>query len=120
MRRGDKLDSIELARTIIDAIAEKKGSDILLLDIRPVSLLADYFVICSGETERQIKAILDEVLERTKRAKVLPLHIEGEPPSGWVLMDYGSVIVHIFAPAERDYYRLEELWSDAPVVVKVL
>ena len=120
MKREDELDSIELARTIIDAIAEKKGSDILLLDIRPVSLLADYFVICSGETERQIKAITDEVLERTTKAKVVPLHIEGEPPSGGVLMDYGSVIVHIFAPAERDYYRLEELWSDAPVVVKVL
>jgi ribosome-associated protein len=82
-------------------------------------LLADYFVICSGESERQIKAIVDEVTERTKEDNVRPLHIEGNSPSGWVLMDYGSVIVHVFAPAVRGYYQLEELWSDASVVVRM-
>lgn len=82
-------------------------------------MLADYFVICSGESERQIKAIVDEVTERTKEDNVRPLHIEGNSPSGWVLMDYGSVIVHVFAPAVRGYYQLEELWSDASVVVRM-
>ena len=70
----------------------------MLLDIRPISLLADYFVICSGESERQIRAIVDEVTEKAKGEGVRPLHIEGDPPSGWVLVDYGSVIVHVLPP----------------------
>jgi ribosome-associated protein len=89
------------------------------LDIRPISLLADYFVICSGETERQVKAIVDEITEKGKEDGVRPLHIEGAPPSGWVLVDYGDVIVHVFAPAVRDYYQLEKLWSDASMVVRI-
>jgi ribosome-associated protein len=89
------------------------------LDLRSISLLADYFVICSGESERQVKAIVDEVTEKTKEEGVRPLHIEGDSSSGWVLVDYGSVIVHIFAPAVRDYYQLEKLWSDALVVVRI-
>jgi ribosome-associated protein len=91
----------------------------MLLDIRSISLLADYFVICSGESERQIKAIVDEVIEKTKEDEVRPLHIEGDPPSGWVLVDYGSVIVHVFAPTVRSYYQLEQLWSDASIVVRI-
>lgn len=89
------------------------------MDIRPVSLLADYFVICSGESERQIKALVDEVTERAKEEGVRPLHLEGDSSSGWVLVDYGGVIVHVFAPAVRGYYQLEQLWSDALVVVKM-
>ncbi len=91
----------------------------MLLDIRSISLLADYFVICSGDSERQIKAIVDEVTQKTKEETARPLHIEGHPPSGWVLVDYGGVIVHVFAPAVRGYYQLEKLWSDALVVVRM-
>jgi ribosome-associated protein len=87
--------------------------------LRSISLLADYFVICSGESERQIRAIVDEVTEKTKEDRVRPLHIEGDPPSGWVLVDYGSVIIHVFAPVVRVYYQLEKLWSDALVVVRI-
>ena len=90
-----------------------------MLDLRSISLLADYFVICSGESERQVKAIEDEIIEKTKEEGVRPLHIEGDPPSGWVLVDYGGVIVHVFAPAVRSYYQLEKLWSDALVVVRM-
>ncbi len=90
-----------------------------MLDLRSISLLADYFVICSGESERQVKAIVDEIIEKTKEGGVRPLHIEGDPPSGWVLVDYGGVIVHVFAPAVRSYYQLEKLWSDALVVVRM-
>jgi ribosome-associated protein len=81
--------------------------------------LADYFVICSGESERQIKAIVDEVTGKTKGEGARPLHIEGDSSSGWVLVDYGGVIVHVFAPAVRGYYQLEKLWSDALVVVRM-
>jgi ribosome-associated protein len=101
-------------------IADKKGSDIVLLDIRRVSLLADYFVICSGASERQLRAIAGEILEKMKKeAGVVPLSVEGVPSSGWVLVDYGGVIVHIFAPSLREYYSLEKLWSEATMVVRV-
>ena len=103
----------------MEAIADKKGADIVLLDIRPVSLLADYFVIASGGTERQIQAIIDAVLDRLDEAKVAPLRVEGIPASGWVILDYGSVVVHLFAPDVRDYYQLERLWSRATLVVRI-
>jgi ribosome-associated protein len=119
IRGGSTLQSIELARKIVNAIADKKGSDILLLDLRSISLLADYFVICSGESERQIKAIVDEITGTIKVEGVRPLHIEGDSSSGWVLVDYGGVIVHVFAPAARGYYQLEKLWSDAATVVRI-
>ena len=119
MQGGNKLQSIELARKVVNAIADKKGSDIVLLDLRSVSLLADYFVICSGESERQVKAILDEITEKIKGEGVRPLHIEGGSSSGWLLVDYGSVIVHVFLPVVRDYYQLEKLWRDASVVVRM-
>jgi len=91
-----------------------------LLDIRRVSLLADYFVICSGASERQVRAIVDEVLEKVKKETgIVPLNVEGGASSGWVLVDYGSVIVHIFAPSLREYYSLEKLWSEATMVVRV-
>jgi ribosome-associated protein len=103
----------------VDAISEKKGSDIVLLDVRDVSLLADYFIICSGDTERQVKAIVEEVRERGERTKLRPSQVEGSPGSGWMVLDYSTVIVHVFLPSERDYYQLEELWSDASLVVRI-
>ena len=91
-----------------------------MLDLRKVSLLADYFVICSGNSERQITAILDDMVEGVRRSEQRrPLRREGRAASGWVLLDYGDVIVHVFAPAEREYYRLEELWAGATPVVRV-
>ena len=91
-----------------------------MLDIRRVSLLADYFVICSGDSERQLGAIVDEILEKIKKESgMIPLNVEGGPSSGWVLVDYGGVIVHIFAPSLREYYSLEKLWSEATMVVRV-
>lgn len=90
-----------------------------MLDIRPVSLIADYFIICSGANERHLKAIIDEVTERLNEAGIAALHIEGIPSSGWIVLDYSSVIVHIFTPAERQYYSLEGLWSDAKMVVRI-
>ena len=108
-----------MARAAVEAIADKKGMDIVLLDIRPVSLLADYFVIASGETERQIRAIADAVSERLNEARVTPLRVEGLPASGWVILDYGSLVVHLFSPAVRDYYQLERLWRQAILVVRI-
>mgnify|MGYP000079454139 CR=1 FL=1 len=117
---GETLQSLDLARKAVNIIAEKKGADILLLDITPISLLADYFILASGDSERQIKAITDEIKLKAKtELSALPLHVDGEPNSGWVVMDYGGVIIHIFSPEVRAYYRLEELWHEARVVVKM-
>ena len=103
----------------MDAIADRLGSDIVLLDMQDVSLLAEFFVLCSAESTPQFKAILDEVEKRTKAAGGRRLHTEGQAPSGWVLLDYGSVVVHIFEPELRAYYDLEGLWKDARLVVRV-
>ncbi|HHX65289.1 MAG TPA: ribosome silencing factor [Chloroflexi bacterium] len=114
------LEPIELAQEIVDAITAKMGSDVLLLDLTEVTVIADYFVIATADTERQIRAIVEDTREQLKREHdLLPLSIEGSANSGWVLMDYGSVIIHLFSPRQRDYYQLEELWSNARTVVRI-
>jgi ribosome-associated protein len=110
-----------LARKIVDVIADRKGEDVLLLDIRDISILADYFVIGSAVSKRQTKAMVNGIIDETKKDfDTKPLRVEGEPESGWVLMDYGAVVVHLFAPEARDYYDLEGFWEDARVVVRIL
>jgi ribosome-associated protein len=108
-----------LARAIVDIAEEKKASNIVLLDIRHVSIIADYFVICSGNSERQVKAIARDIEENLEKQDVRPNSKEGMDQGRWVLLDYGDVIVHVFAPVERDYYRLEKLWSNAQTVLIV-
>ena len=93
----------------------------MLLDIRDVSILADYFVIGSTTSERQAKAIVDAVKQETKQTfDARPLRVEGEPATGWVLMDYGDVVIHLFTPETRSYYNLEELWQEGRIVVRML
>jgi len=113
------LDSNEQAHEIADIISDKKGADITVLDIRPVSPIADYFVIATADNDRQTRAIVEEIEKRMKAHQRRPLSVDGEPGSGWVLMDYGDVLVHIFDPGTRDYYQLEELWSNAPTIVRI-
>lgn len=84
-----------------------------------VSLLADYFVLCNADSPPQFQAIVDEVQKRAREGGSHPLHVEGAPESGWVLVDFGSVVVHIFAPALRAYYDLENLWKQARLVVRI-
>lgn len=100
-------------------LLDKKGIDTLLLDVQGISLLADYFIISTGEVERQVKAMSETISQALKGQGVLPLHVEGDATSGWMLMDYGEVVIHLLSPEMREYYRLEELWKDARVVVKV-
>jgi ribosome-associated protein len=104
---------------IVDAISERFGSDIAMLDMQDVSLLADYFVVCNAESSPQFGAILEEVEQQAKAAGGRCLHVEGDPTSGWVLLDYGSVVVHIFDPELRSYYDLEELWKEARLIVRI-
>lgn len=90
-----------------------------MLDMQDVSLLADYFVLCNAESTPQFKAILDEVEKQVKVAGGRRLHLEGEASSGWVLLDYSSVVVHVFDPELRVYYNLEDLWKEARLVVRI-
>jgi ribosome-associated protein len=90
-----------------------------MLDMREVCTFADYFVICSGDTRRQIEAICDEVHGVLGKEGVALQHREGAKGSGWILMDFGDIIIHIFAPEEREYYQLERLWSRATPLVRI-
>ena len=104
----------------MDAASDKQASNIVMLDIRNVCSFSQYFVISSGDTDRQIKAIGEEIEKALQEGGVTPQHREGTADSGWVLLDFGSVIVHIFAPAQREFYQLEELWSQATPVIRIL
>lgn len=86
------------------------------MDVREISLLADYFVICSGNSERQINAIVDEILEKESEQQVGVKRVEGKDGGKWVLIDLNDVIIHVFSGSERAFYNLEKLWSDAPMV----
>ncbi len=113
------LEPIEVARVAVEVSSEKQASDVLLLDLRGISSFADYFVICSADSRRQISTIASD-LERTLRSQgVRAHHREGKDDSGWVLMDFGDVIVHIFSSDQRAYYDLESAWSNAQQVVRV-
>jgi len=103
----------------VEAASNKQATDILLLDTRQVCSFADYFVICTGDSDRQIKAIYDEVEHALKKEGILPHHYEGTLDSGWLLLDFGDVIVHIFASSEREYYQLDKLWSRAIPVLRI-
>jgi len=118
---GTLLDPLELARQIVDTIAENKGEDVLLLDISELSILTDYFVIATTTSERQAQAILDEIKKRAKKGlRQIPRTVDGDTASQWVVLDYGGVVVHLLTPEMRAYYDLEGLWHDASVVVRML
>jgi ribosome-associated protein len=106
-------DTQKLARQIVDVAADRKAEDILLLDIRAASYVADFFVLCNGTSERHIKALAEEIRDSLANEGTKPIHVEGASDSGWVLMDYGSVVVHIFGRDEREYYSLDRLWREA-------
>ena len=108
-----------MARKAVEAAADKQAIDIVLLDTREVCSFADYFVICSGDSERQLTTIYDEVGHRLKHEGILPDHREGTIDSGWLLLDFGAVIVHIFATFEREYYQLDELWREAKPLLRI-
>ena len=114
------LDSTELAQLIVEIASDKLASDIVMLDLRSVAPFADYFVVMSADSGRQIEALEEDITRALKDEQVSRFHREGTPGSGWVLLDFSDVVVHIFGPKEREYYQLERLWSQAPQVVRVL
>ena len=109
------MTSLKLAHTIADLVLEKKAEDIQVLDLRGISNVTDFFVICSGTAEVHVKAILEHVKDQLQEQGVRPLHIEGDSYLKWALLDYIDVVVHIFLPETRDYYGLERFWGDAKI-----
>jgi ribosome-associated protein len=113
------LEGIEIARKAVEAASEKQASDIVLLDVSKICTFADYFVICSGDSARQLSAIGDEVEHILRDLGEHVIHHEGTASSGWLLYDYTDVLVHIFGPDERKFYQLEELWNQATPVIRI-
>lgn len=114
------LDSLELAHELVDTVLDKKGSDILLLDIREQSIFADYFLICNGDNERQLQALADNIAQDAKKKGGVAVQgIEGNPSGGWILIDLGPLVVHVFSPSRRHYYQLEDIWSQSHIVMRV-
>jgi len=116
LTRRPTLTGREVAIACARICDDFKAEDILVLDIRKLTQIADFFVLCSGASERQLKAIAEEIRHKLKASGVPKLGIEGEPSSGWVLLDYYEVVVHIFGREARSFYALEMLWGDAPRV----
>jgi ribosome-associated protein len=110
------LESIEKARLIAKAAQDKKAIDPVILEIKGLTVIADYFVICSGESGIQVGAIADNIREELVKEGTRPRSVEGADHNNWVLLDYGDVIVHVFEKETREYYELEKLWLDAPHV----
>ena len=110
-----QLSPLEQAHRIAELAAEKLARDIVILDMRPVCTYTDYFVVCTGNNPRQTKAIWDEVHERLKKDEgLLPRSVAGEREATWIVADYLDVVLHVFTPEARGFYRLEELWDDVP------
>lgn len=99
---------------LINAALERKAKDLTVLKVKEFSSFTDYFIICSGSSDRQVRAIADSIEKRLKESGIAPLGIEGRQSGGWILMDYGDAVVHVFHEPVREFYDIERLWSDAP------
>ena len=111
------MNSLEQARRIAAIAQDKLAEDVVILDMRPVCVFTDFFVVASGRNQRQTKAIFDEIHERLKHDhRLLPRATDGEREADWIVADYLDVVVHVFTPETRAYYRLEDLWGDVPNV----
>jgi ribosome-associated protein len=113
------MPALDLARRIVELAEDKKAADIVLLDLTGLTTVADYFVIASGGSERQLDAIADGIISGMRDEKIHAFGREGTAASHWVLVDFGSVIVHVFTPPERDYYQLERHWNEAKTILRV-
>ena len=114
------LEALDLANLLVDTVADKKGNDVIILDMREQSVLTDYFLLCSAATDRQIKAIANAVREDARdEAGISAMGQEGSAEAGWVLIDFGDLIVHVFSDEMRHYYNLEELWKEGHVLLRM-
>lgn len=106
-------DTADRVRGAVHAALDRKAQDLRVLNLGPVSDFTDYFLICSGTSERQVQAISEAIQESLSKSGVRPLHVEGQRGGNWVLLDYGDLVAHVFQPEPREFYGLEKLWADA-------
>ncbi|KIL44474.1 ribosome silencing factor [Jeotgalibacillus soli] len=109
------MNEVELLKLAYKAVDDKRADDIIALNMKGVSLIADYFIICHGNSDKQVQAIAREVKDRAEEQGHVIKRIEGFDEARWVLVDLGDVVVHVFHREDRDYYKLEKLWGDAPI-----
>jgi len=109
------MNSLEIVKTAVKAADSKKGSDIQVIGIRDLSVIADYFVLVTGESSTQVKALADEIEFKLKEAGEEPHHIEGRQ-SGWICLDFATVVIHVFYKEQREYFKLERLWEDGEIL----
>ena len=114
------LPSLPHAMLAVSTALEKKAEDVVLLDISSVSIMADFFMICTVRTDTHARAVRDAVTQALEQAGLRMRRREGSDASGWVLLDWGDIVVHIFGPSEREFYSLEKLWGDARVIARVI
>ena len=119
MTEKTALQPVDYARLAVDVASDKLASDILMLDIREISDFSDYFVLMTAESRRQLSSLAEDVEHALERSGSVRHHREGNPQSGWTLLDFGDVVVHIFGPEERQFYDLESAWSEATEVVRI-
>lgn len=113
------IEAVQLARHAVTVAEDKQAQDIVMLDLRNLTTIADYFVICTAENERQLRAVASSIDEALVERGAHNPRVEGSFETGWVLLDFGDIIVHVFSQEQREFYRLERLWKDAPPVVVV-
>jgi ribosome-associated protein len=113
------LNTLELAHTIVEALEDRKGENIILMDLEKIAMFTGYFVICSGTSDRMLNALADGVIDKVRETYGIRGSIQGQAASGWVLVDFGSVIVHCFAPETREFYKLEELWHEGKILLRL-
>ena len=109
----EKIDTLTAIKTAYNAVADKMGEDIIVLDISEVSIISDYFIIASANNSNQLKAMTDHLQEKLHEIGMIMRHVEGVQSARWILLDFGYIIAHLFCKEEREYYRLEKLWGDA-------
>lgn len=114
------LEALALARQIADWAVEAKAEDVVVLDVRKATYIADYFVICSATSDRHMVALAERLREQVGELGIEPDHVEGTADSGWLLLDYGDVVVHLFSADVREFYHIERVWTDATVVLHLL
>jgi ribosome-associated protein len=110
---------LDLARAIVTALEEKKGENILLMDIHEIASFTDYFIICNGTSDRMLDALARDVVESAEGLTEDHYRVEGRSSDGWLLVDLGDVVVHLFSPDQRNYYRLEQLWDKGKILIKM-
>ena len=113
------MSKMELPHAIVDTLEEQKGEDILLLDLRGVTEFCDYFVICNGTSDRMLEALGDDLVRKIRVSHQIKGNLEGKGQDGWILVDYGDVIVHLFSPDQREFYALEDLWEGGKPLVHI-